>query len=67
MQTLAAGAGEALMGRTDDTLAEAERRLSGIRGSIALVRERQGGMTSTMVRDWVRRLRAAADKLEELA
>lgn len=55
------------MGRTDDTLAEAERRLAGVRGSIALVRERQGGMTSTMVRDWVRRLRAAADKLEELA
>lgn len=53
-------------GRTDDVLAEAERRLSGIRASIALARETRRDLTKTAVQEWVRRLRAAADKLEEL-
>lgn len=55
------------MGKTDDTLAAADALLSGVRGQMALVRERQGGLTGAMVRDWVRRLRLAADKLEDLA
>lgn len=55
------------MGRTDDTLGQADDLIAGVRGSIALVRERQGGLTTRDVRDWVRRLRLAADRLEELA
>lgn len=55
------------MGKTDDTLAAADQLLAGVRGGIALARETQGNMTRTMVRDWVRRLRLAADKLEDLA
>lgn len=55
-----------MSGQTDDVLSEAERRLSGIRGSIALVRQTRRDLTSAAVMDWVRRLRAAADKLEEL-
>lgn len=55
------------MGRTDDTLARAEESLRGVRGQIAIARQTQGNMTRTMVREWVRRLRQAADRLEELS
>ena len=54
------------MGRTDDTLRETDAVMAGIRGQISLARETQGNMTRAMVRDWIRRLRLAADKLEEL-
>lgn len=68
MQVLAAGAGEdGIMGKTDDTLRQADELLAGVRGKMALARETQGNMTRTMVRDWVRRIRLAADKLEDLA
>jgi hypothetical protein len=53
-------------GRTDDVLSEAERRLSGIRASIALVRETRRDLTKKNVLDWIERLRSTADKLEEL-
>lgn len=55
------------MGKTDDTLRQADELLAGVRGKMALARETQGNMTRTMVRDWVRRIRLAADKLEDLA
>lgn len=54
------------MGKTDDTLRDADSVIAGIRGQISLARETQGNMTRAMVREWIRRLRAAADKLEEL-
>lgn len=54
------------MGKTDDTLAAADALLAGVRGQISLAREMQGGMTRAMVRDWVLRLRRAAEKLEDL-
>lgn len=55
------------MSRTDNIMKLADEKLAGVRGGMALVRERQGGMTRTQVRDWIRRLREAADLLEELA
>ena len=55
------------MGPTDDTLAEADRLLAGIRGQILLVREKQGGLSRKSVQDWVARLREAAETLERLA
>lgn len=55
-----------MSGRTDDVLSEAERRLSGIRASIALVRETRRDLTKKNVLDWIERLRSTADKLEEL-
>lgn len=54
------------MGRTDDILGLTDEKLAGVRGQIALVRERQGGLTVAMVRSWITRLRNAAELLEDL-
>lgn len=54
------------MGKTYDTLAAADALLAGIRGQLSLARETQGNLTRALTHDWVRKLRLAADKLEEL-
>ena len=54
-----------VMSRTDDVLERAQKAMRGVGGRIAMVRETQRDLSRKEIQDWVRRLRLAAEVLEE--
>lgn len=54
------------MSRTADILEDALRELSGVVGGMTIVTVTRRNLSGTLVEHWQRKLRAAADKLEDL-